>query len=109
MYRAGKDTKELESKLYMQYDCGTGTMYVLILVHEAEYIIDSADDIFLKIDNRKKFGGADISKVMVGGKFVGLEAKFEYMIPEVPDYMEVHVNVYNDGGSQPSATSGTDR
>jgi hypothetical protein len=31
MYRAWKTTKKLESNLYLRYDCGPGTMYVLVM------------------------------------------------------------------------------
>jgi hypothetical protein len=32
MYRAGNPTKPVESKAYLRYNCGTGTMYVLVLM-----------------------------------------------------------------------------
>ena len=31
MYRAGNTTKEIEAKLYLRYNCDSGTMYALVL------------------------------------------------------------------------------
>jgi len=44
MYRAGKPTKEVESELYLRYDCSTKTMYVLVLAVAGVPILVEPDE-----------------------------------------------------------------
>lgn len=57
MYRAGDSTKAAESKLYLRYDCATGTAYALVLCEPGVVgCVDSSEaDAWIAIDlhNRK--------------------------------------------------------
>ena len=56
MYRAGKPDKPVESKLYLRYDCGTQTLYALVLAEPLTRKVDAGapDDSFVKLGNTTK-------------------------------------------------------
>lgn len=53
MYRAGDPAKQLESKLYLKYDCPSATMYVLVLDEPdvVGYIVPAATTSWIAIDS----------------------------------------------------------
>ena len=56
MHRAGDPDKPVESKLYLRYDCGTQTLYALVLAEPLTSKIDAGapDDSFVKLGNSTK-------------------------------------------------------
>jgi len=118
MYQAGKTDKPLESKLYLRYDCASGTMYALVLVQPgiAGYIDPSAIDAWIAIDaiNHKVLNqlvgndGIPPDFAWVGPGFdgtsshvLGYEASFR--ISHGTHFIIAHIDVL-DGGQQTSAT-----
>ena len=60
MYRAAKDTKKVESKLYLRYDCSTNTLYALVLAVEGVPVLTTQpDDSYIKINGTKVVEGND--------------------------------------------------
>src|SRR6186713_2696387 len=49
MYEAGKPEKDVLSKLYARYDCGTGTMYVQVVTVDGWTIVPSDNDNYVKL------------------------------------------------------------
>gem|GEM_PF-5576388 len=54
MYEAGKLDKDVLSKLYLRYDCSTGTLYALVLPEPGQDIQATADDNFIKLGQNSK-------------------------------------------------------
>ncbi|GAB4395603.1 MAG: hypothetical protein OHK0053_04890 [Microscillaceae bacterium] len=112
MYRAGKDDKPVESKLYLRYDCATGKLYVLVLSANGTNILADAshnDDHFVKLGNSNKL--IDASDEGNGFEWIGLtnddraqgwEAVVTLAEGDYPD-LNVHTQVFSDGESQTSA------
>ena len=116
MYRAGKTDKEIESKLYLRYDCATKTLYALVLVVPGVTIItnpNNNDDHFIKIGNNNKLVDAndgdngsppDFRFVPFGSFTIGWEASANLNNPLDIDNLNVHTQVNHDG-SQTSAVA----
>jgi len=104
MYRAGVDTKEIESKLYLRYDLPSETMYVLVLTQPGVPALTLNDDAWVAIDgiNNKKVTGA--SGNASNGEADGFEASFKISPNGEPRNLMVHVQVYNDCEAQTSKT-----
>ncbi len=120
MYRAGKASKPLESKLYLRYDCYTGTLFALILTEPGVvgYIDTSAVTGWIAIDSQNNklvneaagndgvppdFAWIDRGFDADSTHVHGYEASFH--LPEGTYAIIGHVDVY-DGGAQTSATEG---
>jgi hypothetical protein len=108
MYRAGKNTKELQTKAYMRYDCASTTLCILVMNEAADYLIDDGEYWFKIYDIQNSVytpmnGG--IKSVTDSGKDIGWEGCFN--VPQ-QDYVdagiEIHANVQMDGESQTSST-----
>ncbi|MBN1535317.1 MAG: hypothetical protein JW908_01200 [Anaerolineales bacterium] len=121
MYRAGDPDKQVESKLYVRYDCYTETLYVLVLPEPGIYILANDSDTFVKWGTSTLLVNATdtpadgilpdfewINKVYNSdlGAWVadGWEAAAHVYVGDYTD-LNVHTQVY-DGGSQTSAVSG---
>jgi len=115
MYRAGVDTKEIESKLYLRYDLPSETMYVLVLTQPGVPALTLNDDAWVAIDgiNNKKVTGAsgndgnppDFAWINPSnGEADGFEASFKISPNGEPRNLMVHVQVYNDCEAQTSKT-----
>jgi hypothetical protein len=108
MYRAGKTTGKVETKLYLRYDCYAGMMYVLVytagdwpvLVQDGEawFAVDSVSG---KV-SFNEFAWVDQGYDGDSGHAKGWEASFSID----PGSYEIwaHINV-DDGGSQTSGTA----
>ena len=121
MYRAGNPHKPVESRAYLRYNCGTGTMYVLVLMEPTSigYIDPNAQTAWVAI-------GAQNNKVVtensgddgippdfqwVGQGYdsnpqhvLGYEASFQI---GSGDYNIIfHVDVIDQSGGQTSASPG---
>lgn len=112
MYRAGNPGKPVESKLYLRYDCGSSTLYVLVLAEPGVRVAVIPDDAFVKINGSKLVGGGsgddgippDFAWVDSDGTTaLGWEASC-YLDEGSFDF-DVHTNVYDDG-LQTSAVAG---
>ncbi len=123
MYRAGRPTFPLESKLCLRYDCAEGTMYALVLVEpEVAGCIDAHDvTSWIAIDrvNRKVVNqesgndGTPPDFAWVGAGFdgdpahaLGYEASF-LIAPGTTHIIIAHLQVWDDGAEQGSATEGS--
>ena len=119
MYRAGKADKPLESKVYLRYDCLTSTMYVLVLSQPGIpcEIIAGTAWVALNSQNNKVVldssgdNGIPPDFAFVGPGFdgnaahaLGYEASFQ-LAPGNYNLI-VHVDVFDAGGTQTSATIG---
>lgn len=121
MYRAAKDDKPVESRLYLRYDCpddvcDDGILYALVLtVADDPNVLLSPDDAFVKLGNDTKLvdgnsgndGSApDFQWVEdipdVAPEALGWEASM-ILAPGDYDNLNVHVQVYTDGEAQTSA------
>ncbi len=101
MYRAGKADFKVESKLYLRYNCGNGTLYVMV---ETVADVDLADgDDFVKIDGAKRVGSPNIGNYTQNPDNEGWEASFALATGTYD--LDVHTQV-EDGGSQTSALAG---
>ena len=110
MYRAGKADKEVESKLYLRYDCTSGILYVRVDPVDGVTIIESDDDNFVKFgQNDKKVDGNDAPPDATQPNFAyapengGWEASFSVGQVSILD-LNVHAQV-DDDGSQTSAVA----
>ena len=112
MYRAADPTKELESKLYLRYQCSTNTLFVLVLAESGIPILAEADNTFVKLGNSTTLvngnsgdNGTPPDFAWIGlsaGQATGFEAS-AVLAEGVYDDLNVHVNVFDDGKSQTSA------
>lgn len=110
MYRAGKTDKEVESKLFLRYDCTAGILYVSVVAEDGVTIIDSEADNFVKFgESDKKVDGADSPPDGTQPNFAyaaegaGWEASFSIGEVSITD-LNVHAQVEHDG-SQTSAVA----
>ncbi|MDZ4806007.1 MAG: hypothetical protein SGI90_14200 [Candidatus Eisenbacteria bacterium] len=118
MHRAGKADKPLESKLYLRYDCLTQTMYVLVLaVPGVPVLVDGDAWVAINAQNNKVVNDSsgddgiapDFAFIGVGydadpNHAQGYEASFS-IAPGTYNLI-VHVNVFDAGLGQTSATIG---
>jgi hypothetical protein len=119
MFRAGNPDKQLESKLYLRYDCYTETLYALVLAEPGVFILTDSDN-YIKWGNSTllvngSYAPPDgvlpefawINKVYNAslGLWVadGWEAAVHVAVGDYSD-LNVHAQVYDDG-SQTSAVS----
>jgi len=119
MHRAGKEDKPIESKLYLRYDCVTGTMYVLVLTEPGIPAIVNNNTAWVAIDNQNNKVVLGISgddgfppdfawvAIAYDGDATharGYEASFNIL----PGTYEIitHVNVFDAANQQTSATIG---
>jgi hypothetical protein len=117
MYRAGDPTKEVESKLYLRYDCDTEILYALVLAEPDVWVLGQPDDAFIKVDNWdppppdiKLVDGnsgndgvpPDFAWVGMAPEYLGWEASAP-LPPGSYSRLNVHVQVWDDGESQTSA------
>ena len=112
MHRSGQSTdKPIESNLYVQYDCLTHTLYVLVLCVDGVVITDlgSSDVHFVKINGNKLVQAndgndgtpPDFAWVYDGADVIGWEASGT-LDPGYYIEFQVHTQV-EDGGSQTSS------
>ena len=118
MHRAGKADKPLESKVYLRYDCLTHTMYVLVLTQPGvPALVDGDAWVALNAQNNKVVTDAsgddgvapDFAFVGIGydgdsNHAQGYEASFPLAVGTYS--LIVHVNVFDAGAGQTSATIG---
>jgi hypothetical protein len=113
MYRAGDPNKQVESKLYLRYDCKTQTLYALVLAEPDVEVLPQPDDAFIKLGNTTKLvdGNSgdngtppDFAWVMDNSDYVGFEASAQLAIGNYTN-LNVHVQVYDDDESQTSAVA----
>ena len=117
MYRAAKHDKPVESKLYLRYDCSTGTLYALVLaVHGVFVRADMPSDAYIKIENPSpppddiklvdgNFGDNGTPPDFKWITFMGLTKGWEasaYLPEGSYTRLNVHTQVWHDG-SQTSA------
>lgn len=107
MYRAAKSDKEVESELWLRYDCSTNILYVAVKAAAGVTIIASDDDNYVKFgQNDKRVDGNDAPPDGTQPNFAyagetGWEASFSVAPGTYPD-LNVHAQVQHDG-SQTSA------
>ena len=99
MHRAGKADKQIESKLYLRYNCGTGILYVMVET-ENDVNLAAGGDNFVKIDGVKKVGSPNVGNYTPNADDEGWEASFALGAGNYD--LDVHTQV-EDGGSQTSA------
>jgi uncharacterized repeat protein (TIGR01451 family) len=113
MYRAGNSDKEIESKLYLRYNCATSTMYVLVLAQPGVSVLTQADDAYVKFGNSdKELDGnsgnngtpPDFAWITSSGTTIGWEGSF-IVTPGSYSDLNVHVQVFNDRQAQTSAVA----
>ncbi len=110
MYRAGDPTKEVESHLYLRYDCDAAILYVGVVAADGVTIIGSPGDDFVKFGNDdKKVDGSAAPPDGTQPEFAyapegaGWEASFSIGEVSILD-LNVHTQVTDDG-SQTSAVA----
>jgi hypothetical protein len=112
MYRAADPDKQVESKLYLRYDCSSGTLYALVLAEpDVTILANLPDDSFIKLGNSTKLvdGNSgdngtppDFAWVGRSGNIAsGWEASAQLAVGSYTN-LNVHTQV-NDGGQQTSA------
>jgi hypothetical protein len=113
MYRAGDPNKQVESTLYLRYDCKTHTLYALVLAEEGVTVLAQPDDAFVKLGNSTKLVDGnygddgtppDFAWVMEDSTYIGFEASAP-LAPGNYTNLNVHVEVYDDDASQTSAVA----
>ena len=117
MYRAGNPDKDLESRVYLRYDCLTSTLYVLVLGETGVPGLKQPADAWVAVDlvNDKRVNGssgndgfpADFAWVGEGfdgdpTHVRGYEAAF--LLYEGVYHTLAHLEVFDDGEAQTSAT-----
>lgn len=108
MYRAGDPTKKVESKLYLRYDCATNTMYALVLTVTGVPALVEPDNAWIAINgasNKVVHGNSGDDGTPPDFAWVdtqGWEGSFS--LPQGSYKILAHVQVFDDGGSQTSAT-----
>jgi hypothetical protein len=112
MYRAGDPNKQVESKLYLRYDCQTQTLYALVLVEQGVTVLPQPDDAFIKLGNATKLVDGnygddgtppDFAWITQNSTYFGFEASTP-LAPGSYTNLNVHVQV-SDEGSQTSAVA----
>jgi hypothetical protein len=115
MHRAGNPAKVVESNLHLRYDCTTSTLYAMVLVTDGVYALQQPSDAYLKwkpnqSDTRSFKGigveGSEGQSAWVfntEGTLIGWEGAFE--IPTGTYWINAHVQVFDSGSSQTSATT----
>lgn len=108
MYRAGKATKQVESHLYLRYDCDAAVLYVGVVAADGVTIVESDGDNFVKFGmNDKRVDGSNAPADGTQPDFAyapagaGWEASFS-LSPGAYDDLNVHAQVM-DGEQQTSA------
>jgi hypothetical protein len=111
MYRAADPEKQVESKLYLRYDCSTSTLYVRVDAVDGVTIpTDDPDNNYVKFGNDdKKVDGSDAPPDGTQPEFAyagtdGWEASFAIAAPLAITDLNVHAQVQDDG-SQTSAVA----
>lgn len=114
MYRAGNDSKPIESKLYLRYDCSTETLYALVLSVNGRNGLAQPDDAFIKLGNSTKLVDGndnndgtppDFAWVDQDGNDVqGFEAAASLAEGDYSN-LNVHLQVFSDGESQTAAVA----
>lgn len=99
MYRAGKPDKQVESILYLRYDCDAGVLAVMVETVDG-VALDPDGDQFVKVDGSKMAGSPDVGNFVASPDDLGWEGSFA--IAEGAYELDVHAQVL-DGGSQTSA------
>lgn len=117
MFRAGKTDKEVESYLYLHYDCSNAVMYALVLTKDGVPGEKKQDDAWITINSNSNkvvqgdsgndgtapdFEWYDIGYMGNTDYVRGYEASFP--ISEGSYSIMAHLNVYDDGESQTSKT-----
>jgi hypothetical protein len=115
MWRAGRPPGDhpnpvLESKLYLRYDCSTGTLYALVLAEQGVAVLQQSDDAWLRIDGPPPSvnGGSgndgtppDFEWVWIGDELRGYEASLA--VSAGNHTIDAHIQVFDDDESQTSA------
>jgi hypothetical protein len=99
MFRAGKSDKQIESTLFLRYDCDAGALAVMVAT-VGGVTLDASGDHYVKVDGDKRGGSPNIGNFVLSGDGLGWEASFT--IAEGGYGLNVHAQVL-DGGSQTSA------
>ncbi len=106
MYRAGDPTKDVESKLYLRYNCSEKVMYALVLEEDPAQALEWADDAWIAINevqNKVVLGDSNnFAWVYDSENLLGYEASFA--IDEGTYKILAHIEVFDDGKEQTSAT-----
>ena len=112
MYRAADDTKEIESKLYLRYECSTTTLFILVLGEPGVPVLVQPDNSFVKlgnsttlVDGHDNNDGTPPDFAWVNqsnGNADGFEASATLAEASYSN-LNVHVNVFDDGEEQTSA------
>lgn len=112
MYRAADDEKQVESKLYLRYDCSTSTLFVRVDAVDGVTIpTDNPDNNYVKFGNDdKKLDGHDAPPDGTQPELAyagtdGWEASFLIAAPLSIDDLNVHAQVVSGGGSETSAVA----
>jgi uncharacterized repeat protein (TIGR01451 family) len=112
MHRAGQSDKQVESKLYLRYDCTAGILYVGVRPVTGVTVLESDDDNFVKFGNTdKKVDGNDAPPDGTQPNFAyapnggGWEASFSVSQISIND-LNVHAQVSSGGEPQTSAVAG---
>ena len=83
MFQAGKPEKPVLAKAYGQYDCGSGTMYIMVRTQPNWQIVPTAADNYVKLGQKNKQvnGGAGDDGTPPDFKYfsalIGWEALFQ--------------------------------
>ncbi|MFC1980894.1 hypothetical protein ACFLVN_01440, partial [Chloroflexota bacterium] len=120
MYRAGKDTKPLESKAYLRYDCEPDTLYVLVLTETgipalAKGWESSAWAAIGKVSNKVYTGMSGNDGIPPDFAWVGLSAdgltaqgyEASFQLDNGTWTIMIHVEVFDSEASQTSASTGS--
>ena len=114
MYRAGNSSKEIESNLYLRFDCESGMMCALVLTIEGVPALEEANNAFIKFKEDITANGngsklvdgssSEFAWVFIDDVLRGFEACFSN---PGDGFINTHINVFDDGESQTSATTTT--
>jgi hypothetical protein len=121
MYRAGKAEKEVESWLYLRYDCETSTLYILVRSRpDVPILAEATHGAWIAIDRISKKvvnGAAGVDGTPPDFAWVGLTETsngkvaygYEASITLNPGSYALigHADVIDDDGIQTSATEGS--
>lgn len=106
----------VESKLYLRYDCTNEVMYALVLVEPGVQALTQADDAWIAIDgNNNKVTFTRFEWVYDANDVpIGYEASFSLPLKDQTArtgsyYLLAHIQVFDDGESQTSATDRTNK